>query len=167
MPERTWTSTKLRGWHITQMQDNLKTVESILNMSDPEELTIYRDGGTGWTVLETLCHLRDTEDVFAERLRLTLEQDEPPLPFPNPDEVARERRYNEQVTHTVLAQWKGRRAALNVHWQACSGADWERVGIHPTRGRLTLLEQFLLLPIHDSLHLEQMTRTLSERRLSL
>ncbi len=157
---------KVRGWQLAQVNDHLKTVESIIGMREPDELTLFRDGGTGWTALEVLCHLRDFEAIISERFHLTVEQDEPPLPAPKADELAVERHYNQQAVQSVMADWKQQRAKLIAYLQERSASDWERAGLHPTRGRLTLLDQLLLLPVHDSLHLEQMTRILSERRLN-
>lgn len=154
------------GWQFTQLANNIRSVESILRMSDPQALTSFRDGGTGWTALEVLCHLRDFEQVFIERARVALEQDNGALPFPNPDDLARDRRYNEQSVDAVLAEWKTRRADFIAYMRDRSDADWERTAIHPTRGVLTLLEQLFLATLHDTTHLEQMTRTLNEKRLS-
>lgn len=154
------------GWQFTQLENNIKTVESIIAMSDPQALTTYRDGGTGWTVLEVVCHLRDFEAVYGERMHLAVDQDNPLLPFPNPDDMARERRYGEQTVGDALAEWKARRAGLLAFLRARSESDWERPAQHPTRGTLTLHDQLTLETLHDTIHLEQMTRILNEKRLS-
>lgn len=154
------------GWQFTQLSNNIKSVEAIVHMADPSVLTNYRDGGTGWTALEALCHLRDFEQVFMDRAHIAIEQENGALPFPNPDDLARERRYNEQSVDAVLAEWKTRREAFIGYLRDRSDADWERTAIHPTRGTLTLLEQLFLATLHDTTHMEQLTRTLYEKRLS-
>jgi uncharacterized damage-inducible protein DinB len=156
----------IRAWQLTQLEDNLKAVAWLVRSHTPEALTTYRDAGEGWTVLEVLCHLRDFEAVFLERARLAVEQEKPPLPFPDPDELARARRYNEQALDTVLAAWQEGRARLLAYLRARSEADWERLAQHPTRGEMSLFDQLFLIPKHDSLHLEQMTRILYEQRRS-
>jgi len=154
------------GWQFTQLTNNIKSVESLVRMTEPQALTTFRDTGTGWTALEVLCHLRDFEQVFIERARVAIEQENGALPFPNPDELARDRRYNEQPVDAVLAEWKTRRADLIAYMRARADSDWDRPAIHPTRGSLTLLEQLFLATLHDTTHLEQMTRVLNEKRLS-
>lgn len=156
--------TNARGWQFTQLENNRKTIVSLVGAADAGALTTFRDGGTGWTVLEVLCHLRDFELVFLERARLTVEQDEPPLPFPNPDETAAANRYSEQNVSTVLDEWQANRATMTAYLRERAESDWQRVGVHPVRGRLTLFEQLLLCPTHDSIHLEQMARILHEKQ---
>jgi|SRR5688572_2604831 uncharacterized damage-inducible protein DinB len=155
----------VRGWQFTQLENNLKSVEWLLRTTDAQARITFRDGGSGWTALETLCHLRDFEKVFLQRARLTVEQDNPALPFPKPDDVAAEGRYNEQDFEAALAEWKSNRATLIGYLKERSDADWERPAAHPTRGSLTLFDQLFLTAMHDTVHMEQMTRTLHEKKL--
>lgn len=46
---------------------------------------------------------------------------------------------------------------------ARSESDWERRAQHPTRGPFTLHDQIFLTSLHDSLHIEQITRILKEK----
>ncbi|MBX3066909.1 MAG: DinB family protein [Anaerolineae bacterium] len=134
-------------------------------MSDPQVLTTYRDGGTGWTALEALCHLRDLETIFTHRFTFTVEQDNPDLPMSNPDALATERRYNEQNVDQALAEWKQQRIKNVAYLKERSESDWERVGVHPIRGKMTLLDILCLEAQHDTIHMEQITRTLNEKKL--
>ncbi len=154
----------IRNWQYQQIENNLKSYEALLTLLDPAAFTTYRDGGTGWTALEILCHLRDFEDVFMQRARVAVEQHEGALPFPNPDALAAENRYMEQSIDDVLAEWKRRRALLLEYYRARADEDWARVAIHPTRGPLTLLDLLCMAPMHDALHMEQLTRTLREQK---
>ena len=155
----------IRNWQYQQIENNVKSYEALLSLLDRDSLATYRDGGTGWTALEILCHLRDFEAVFLERAHVAVEQHEGALPFPNPDALAAESRYMEQSMDEVLAEWKRRRAALLEYYRARPDEDWKRVAIHPTRGRLTLLDLLCMTPMHDALHLEQLTRTLREKKM--
>ncbi len=155
----------VREWQFLMMGFTLKTVESILSAADPDALTTYRDSGDGWTAVEVLGHLRDFEDVIHRRARMTVEQDTPDLPFPNPDQLASDHDYNNQPWRALLAEWQTERAAHLAFLGARSEADWNRPAQHPRRGRITLLDQLFLTPEHDSLHLEQMTRILAEQRI--
>src|SRR5690606_35782625 len=124
-----------------QLDDHLKAIESILRAAPPDALTTFRDGGSGWTALEVICHLRDLETLYFERARLTVEQERPALPNVDPDALAADRRYNEQDVETVLREWAEIRTAFAAFVRERGADDWERVGIHPRRGPLTLLEQ--------------------------
>ncbi len=154
----------VRNWQYQMLENNLKSVDSILRLVPPAALITYRDGGAGWTALELLCHLRDLEEVVIERARLTVEQENAPLPMPDPDALAAERRYNEQDVETVFAEWRARRTAYLTFLQNRADSDWDRVGLHPRRGPMTLLDQLIFLPSHDGIHIEQITRVLREQR---
>ena len=120
-----------------------------------------RDGGDGWTVLEVMCHMRDFDRLFAGRVRLTLTQDNPPLPFPDPDELTAENQYMEQDIATVTAEWVAARAELVTLHRDTPTDAWERPAQHPRRGNFTLNDQLILTPWHDSLHLEQIAKIIS------
>lgn len=146
------------------MENHLKAVASLLQIIPAKDLTAYRDGGTGWTVTEVLCHLRDFELVFLERATLTVTKEMPDLPFPKPDDVAAEKRYSEDNAKDAFAAWQANRAQLLAFYQAREASDWERPAMHPVRGKLTLLEQLVLTPQHDTIHLEQLSRVLAEKK---
>lgn len=156
----------VHGWQFIQLENNQKTVEWILRSADPAVLTTYRDGGSGWTALEVLCHLRDFEQVFLERLHITVEQDKGALPFPKPDDLAAAGNYNSQNVEDALAAWKATRASLLAFLRERPDSDWERTAIHPVRGELSLNEQLTLATQHDTIHMEQMSRVLYEKKLA-
>jgi uncharacterized damage-inducible protein DinB len=154
----------IRDWQITQLEKGTQIVESLLADIPVQAMTTYRDSGDGWTALEVLCHLRDYDEVFLHRATITVEQDNPDLPNPDPDALASERRYNEQDVMDVLATWKERRATYLEYLKARSEDDWERPAKHPRRGPFTLHDQLFLTVWHDTNHIEQMTRILAEKR---
>jgi hypothetical protein len=155
----------VRGWQFTQLENNIRSIEWIVRGADPAALTTYRDGGNGWTILEVICHLRDMEAVYAERVHLAVEQENPPLPFPNPDQMAAERGYMQQDIDDALAELKRSRVAALAFLRDRQPDDWERVAQHPTRGPLTLFEQLALWTMHDTIHIEQMIRVLLEKKI--
>jgi hypothetical protein len=154
----------MRSYQYTSMDNHLKSIASLLQLFPVSDLTSYRDGGTGWTVTQVLCHLRDWEEVFHERAVLTVTKEMPDLPFPNPDEYAAERQYDKENPHDVFAAWKDNRMKFMAYLKERPESDWERGAMHPKRGLLTLHDQLLLTPQHDTIHLEQLTRVLVEKK---
>ncbi len=152
------------SWQFLAMENNLKTIRWIISSQDASTLTQYHDGGSGWSVLQVLCHLRDFEELFFLRARLTVEQDTPALPYPDPDELAAEKRYHEQDVQTVYQQWQTIRAEHIAFLQARQSADWDRPAQHPKRGLMTLIDQLLVTAQHDTTHIEQITRILLEKQ---
>lgn len=155
----------LRGWHLDQMRKAIPIIHSLIQTHSREDMTTFRDGGTGWTALEVLCHLRDLESIFKERAQMSIREDKPALPNPNPDELAAERRYNEQDLMEVYADWSKRRGDYLAYLEGLSEADWERVGIHARRGAMSVQDQLALTAWHDVNHIEQMTRVLVEKKV--
>ena len=154
----------VRGYQFISLENNIKTAASLVQLFSVNDMKSYRDGGTGWTATQVLCHLRDFELVFLERATLTVTQDMPELPFPNPDEWAAERRYHEENPADVLAAWQANRAKLLAFYKERQESDWERPAMHPKRGKLTLHDQLFLTPQHDTIHFEQLTRVLAEKK---
>lgn len=154
----------IRDWQFEQMRRSLKIVAHLLELTPPADLTAYRDGGTGWTVLEVLCHLRDFEAIFLERSQITVEEDFGALPFPNPDQLAAERKYSQQSVERVFSEWARNREALLGYLAERSEDQWVCVANHPRRGAISLQDQLILTVWHDNNHLEQMMRILAEKQ---
>jgi hypothetical protein len=158
------TPATVRGWLMDELRKNLKIMGYLVSTVSHTDATTYRDNGTGWTALEVLCHMRDFETVFYERVRLTVEQDNPSLPFPNPDEWAVERAYNAQDLSAVYAEWAQNRAALLTFLEGVAESDWARTGVHPRRGLMSLTDHLTLTGWHDVNHIEQFTHILAEQK---
>lgn len=154
----------IRNWQYQVMEQGLQTLTSIVNNHPDDQLTTYKDGGDGWTVLQVMCHLRDFEDVFYGRIKGMVTDDNPALPFPDPDEQAAENAYHEDNIHAVLATLTKTRREFIEYMKSLGESDWEQTGIHPTRGTFTPHDQLFLNTLHDSIHLEQITRILAEKK---
>lgn len=158
------TMSTFRNLQYESMHNGLAIYKNFFQLQDPATLNLYRDRGDGWTALQTLCHLRDFEAVFLLRVRLMVLHDNPDLPFPNPDQLAAEKSYHTQDLWTVYEEWVKNRQDLLKYLESLEEGDWERPGVHPIRGYFTPHNQLFLVPYHDTLHLDQITRTLQEKK---
>lgn len=57
------------------------------------EVLARRPGPASWAPIEVICHLRDLEESFLDRIRQILLMDEPRFVTTNPDRWAEERQY--------------------------------------------------------------------------
>lgn len=153
-----------RGWQIDQLRKTTLILPLIFSPAALSDLINFRDGGTGWTALEVLCHLRDYEEIFLQRARVTVEQENGMLPNPDPEALVTERAYNAQNPTQVLTSWKAHRDAFLGYLVALPEEAWSRQATHPKRGLMTLQNQLTLITWHDANHLEQIMRVLAERR---
>jgi hypothetical protein len=158
------TVSTIRAWEVEQLRKSLPIVSSLFRLLPYKAFTVWRDGGTGWTGLEVLCHLGDYEAIFLERAKVTVERDNPMLPRPDQAVMAREGNYNEQNPDEALEVWTQRRAEFLAYLESLAEAAWERTATHPRRGSMLLHHQLSLTAWHDVNHLEQFTRILAEKR---
>lgn len=153
----------IRKWQFEELGRTIGIVRFILHDVPTDDLHTYRDGGDGWTVAEVLGHLRDFDEIFVMRLRLTTEQENGTIPLPAQEQWAAERKYNEQDVAQVLDAWSQNRAALLAYMGALSEDDWGKTATHPVRGVMSATDQLLLMTWHDWNHLEQITKILNQR----
>ena len=120
-----------------------------------------RPAPEAWAPVEVLCHLRDIEELFGERVAAILSMPEPALPAAGPsDRWAAERQYRRHDPAAALAHFRRRRGESLETLVALSPSDWQRGGEHVSRGRLTIDLLVALMASHDDNHVEQLTRAL-------
>jgi hypothetical protein len=124
-----------------------------------EEQLRARPAAGEWSLLEVACHLRDSAIEEGMRARRMVEEEHPTLaPY---DERARaiERNYaGEDVlkARTALrAYFKGYAYQL----ERFSDGEWERPGVHPETGPVTVRSRAELEVEHLQAHLAQMRAT--------
>jgi DinB superfamily len=117
-----------------------------------------------WAAKETVCHLRDAEEAFGTRFEQIMAMNvDPTLGGPSPDRLAEERQYLRNDTDEALAAFRGRRAETLETFGKLTPVQWEKGGIHPVRGRITMDAFLSLMAWHDDNHLDQLARALQGR----
>jgi hypothetical protein len=108
-----------------------------------------------WSMLELACHLRDVEEFFVERYAKIASQERPQLRAIKQDGLAATLRYNEENPAGVLKEFQQHRADSLALLGALAPQSWQRVGIHPTRGEITIAATAEGAVTHDANHLRQ------------
>ena len=120
-----------------------------------------RPDAKNWAAKEVVCHLRDIEEAFGGRFEQILAMDtDPKLTGPNPDRVAEERQYLRNDAAEAVAAFRRRRQETLEVFAKLTAAQWDKGGIHPVRGRITLDSFLSLMAWHDDNHLDQIGRAL-------
>ena len=127
-------------------------LENFLQKIAPEGLGVSPAPGK-WSPRDILCHLADTEIVFAFRLRQTLAQDNYVIqPFDQDKWAATYDRYDARTalaTFSALRQW-------NLSFIAgLRPDDFTRSVNHPERGDMTLRTIVETMAGHDLNHLRK------------
>ena len=142
-----------------------------------------RPDAHNWAAKEIVCHLRDVEELFQIRFHTVVALDEPRIlvfgasasdlaswriggsighPL-DPERWAEERQYLPNDTREALAAFRRRRAEVLVLLRSLSPAEWQREGVHLSRGRLTLADWVARLTADDDNHVAQLHRALEGR----
>jgi uncharacterized damage-inducible protein DinB len=123
-----------------------------------------RPDAKNWAAKEIVCHLRDTEEVFAARIEQVRVMDvDPRWVDSSADRMAEERQYLRNDAEEALAAFRRRRAETLEVFAKLEPGQWEKGGIHPVRGRFTIDAILSIMAWHDDNHLGQLTRALEGR----
>ncbi len=104
--------------------------------------------------------MRDTERGVLDQLETILRRRETPIRHVDLDALPLEVDYSDADEDEVLGEFQYyRRQTSYMLWDLMPG-DWESGGLHPYRGRLTVLDIIRELYQHDLEHLWQVRRML-------
>src|ERR1700709_1455814 len=78
--------------------------------------------------LRSACHVRDVHELFARRLRLMLDQDDPTFDNWDQDATAVEKAYDLQDPGEVGTELVERAAEVAAVYTAVEGDQWQRTG---------------------------------------
>jgi hypothetical protein len=131
--------------------------------AQPENVLVRRPAEAAWSATEIVCHLRDIEECYLERVRLILAHDEPLLVVLDPDRWADERQYRRHDPVRAHAAFSLRRRETLAVLDTLDPEQWERAGRHALRGRLTVRHLVHGWAKHDRGHLDQLSRALAGR----
>jgi uncharacterized damage-inducible protein DinB len=114
-----------------------------------------------WSAKEVVCHLRDTEESFMARFQSVMVMDDPKFLPVEPDRWAAERQYLRNDGREALEAFRRRRDESLRFLRELRPEQWERGGLHATRGRMTIRDFVELMAWHDDNHLDQLKRALA------
>lgn len=109
----------------------------------------------GWSMVQNACHLRDVEQLFLSRFIKMAYQVKPQLCMMENDRVAARRAYDRADLVGVLADFERLRSDTLALLRALPHPVWQRTGIHPKRGEVSIHGLATLLAGHDGSHLDR------------
>src|SRR6266446_939834 len=119
-----------------------------------------RPDDKNWSAKEVVCHVRDIEDSFMIRFQTIMAMDEPKFLGVEPDRWAIDRQYSRNDVQEALEAFRARRDESLKFLRGLAPQQWERGGVHATRGRMTVKDFVGLMAWHDDNHLDQLKRAL-------
>ena len=125
-----------------------------------DALLSRRPDGANWSAREVICHVRDIEESFMARLQIIMLMNEPKFLPVEPDRWAEERQYQRNDAMEALQAFRARRDESLKFLRGLKVEQWERGGIHATRGHMSIKDFVSLMAWHDDNHLDQLKRAL-------
>jgi len=123
-----------------------------------------RPDANRFTIREIMAHLADWDEVFLGRLKRTRAEDDPTLDGYDMDKRAASHYYGATDVREQVALFRVRRARLVAFLRELETGDWARSCVRPEIGRLTMEELTLMIPLHDSYHVQQVMEWLTAAR---
>jgi uncharacterized damage-inducible protein DinB len=141
-----------------------ETVKHLSRLVTQEEAREFREKPEAWTMLEVLCHLKDFETIFIERIELVLKKLTPTFPAYDQNAMVIENDYaNQQLSEVVQAFSLYRERTISL-FKNLEPQQWTRMGLHPKGGRMTIADLLERIVFHDSKHIRQLSRILAAMR---
>src|SRR5690242_11467198 len=139
------------------------TLTALVQTCTEEQARLARGGDENWSVVEVICHLRDTEERALERMRAMRDQDDPLLPAFDQERWAEERGYARARLRDALSAFCDLRARYVAELVQQPPEQWERTGRHEEQGHITIQAHALHRVSHDCIHLAQIAHQLHNR----
>ena len=156
-------SQRPRAARLERLSTTRGELSAMVHGADAARLA-QRPAPDAWAAVEVVCHLRDLEESFHDRLMLIVAADEPRFPTSHPGRWAVERQYLRHDTAAAAAAFATRRTETLRLLEELPPAGWERAGYQvDSRGRRTVDEFLTVMAWHDENHLAQLARALAGR----
>jgi hypothetical protein len=143
---------------IARLAAQPEELRHVLERSREPQTRVPLEPG-GWSAHRVLAHVVETErQAFAPRIRRILEEDEPFLPSFDEGPWMSEHYDEAEPLASLLDRWQAVRAETLRRVQGLPTRAWNRMGIHPERGRRSLQWWVEYAAAHAQEHLEQIAR---------
>jgi hypothetical protein len=142
-------------WLLKALRETAHELESQLWDLAERELR-WRPSEDGWSLKEIAAHLRDCEEHFVESLESIAFHDQPRLRVFDADALVFERDYRGIDVLEALGRFEElRERSVYLLW---GEDDWQRSGVHPYLGPVTMAQLVRQQNEHDLEHLWQARR---------
>jgi hypothetical protein len=116
-----------------------------------------------WSTLEVVCHLADSDQAWAHRMKRVIAEERPLLIGYDESRFASALAYHERDLEEELAAVEQTRRQLARILRKLPSAAWARAGVHSERGLLTLEEHVKL----ETEHIPHHVKFIMEKRKAL
>ncbi|MBI4484215.1 MAG: DinB family protein [Acidobacteria bacterium] len=147
-------SIKVRWEIFSTLERGPRTLSTLLHGVSAEALR-RRPEPAKWSALEIACHLRDAEQLFLERYAKMAHEEKPALRMMDNELLPTRRNYLGQDPASVAKEFGRLRQDTLVLLRALPHPSWQRTGLHPKRGEVTIETLVRIHAGHDGTHFDQ------------
>jgi hypothetical protein len=147
---------------ISQIRELPARLSAAVAGLSPEALTTPYLAGE-WTVAQNVHHVADAHISAISRIKLILTEDHPTLKTYDQDDWANLPDSTTADLRASLLILEGLHARWATLLESLTEEQFQRVGVHPERGDLTIDRLVTIYSGHGAAHLDQIARTLAAR----
>jgi hypothetical protein len=140
---------------LASAPDQLDAALAANTRQEPAQQPGVTTGEGEWTTSELVGHLCDSARYWGGRMRLVAYEDAPELPVYDQDTFVRLAAYRYLPVETLAQEFRLLSAANLALLRGLRPEQWERVGVHAERGRLSLRDIVTVEAQHESDHVRQ------------
>jgi hypothetical protein len=147
-----------KAWLLKALRETSHAMEALVLDIDDEDLLARRPAEDEWCVVELVRHMAEMEERYVERLEHIVQAEEPRIKAFDADSIEAWRDDEDSSVFEHAEDFGSQRQrAVYLLW-SLDDADWQRRGVHPYLGPLTVLECAREMNEHDLGHLWQLRR---------
>ncbi|MBF6599224.1 MAG: DinB family protein [Dehalococcoidia bacterium] len=146
-----------KAWLLKALRETAHAMESLLwNVED--DVLDRRPDDDEWSCRELASHMTEMERLYIERLERIVRLDEPRVAAFDGDSIEQRPLADADGVFELMDEFSVlRRQSVYLLWSLDDG-DWERRGIHPYLGPMTIMQVAREMNEHDLAHLWQLRR---------
>jgi len=146
-----------KSWLLKALRETAHAMESLIWNVDDDALT-RRPGEDEWSCKELVLHMTEMERRYIDRLERIVRLDDPHIDAFDADSIEPDERAAESHIFDLMDEFGVlRRQSVYLLW-SLDDRDWERAGVHPYLGPLTVTQVAREMNEHDLAHLWQLRR---------
>ena len=115
----------------------------------------FKPGEGKWGIRTIVCHLADTEIVFAMRIRQMIAEENPIIPAIDQDLWADRLNYSKRKLSQAIETFRRTRAENYELLRDLPEAAFARTGQHSKRGIVTVMDMLKIFAQHPEKHVHQ------------
>jgi len=146
-----------KAWLMKALRETAHAMERLVWELDARALC-ERLNPDEWSCTELLWHMAEMERRYVERLEAMVYGDEPPIPAFDADSIGQPDDLEDEDIFGLLEDFGMRRQQSVYLLWSLDERDWQRKGVHPYLGPLTVQQVAREMNEHDLAHLWQLRR---------